>query len=342
MGLAPTSAHAQPSDRLRAVVDSAVMDRVAIGVPGIVVGVYRDTVPVYVRAEGVTDRTTGRAYLPAQRQPIGSITKQITAVAVLALVDAGRLALDDTVGAYVPGFRASHAGVTVRQLLNQVGGIGRYEQRFALGAPASSDTVLRVIAAAPTEFAPGARFAYNNANYYLLGAIIERVTGRVWHEHLAEAFFAPLGMHHTAPCAPSPADTITGYMRAGGPVTARPPMPVLTTAAAGSLCSTVADLARWASALHHGRLLTPASYALLSTPAALPNGAPNAYGMGMVRAAIDSLPRLWHNGALTSGFNAQLAYYPADDLTIVVMANGFPAEVEEVDAAAYRAWRRGR
>ncbi len=325
--------------RLRSTVDSSVAARLAEGVPGLVVGVFRDTVPLYVQSGGRSVMATGRAYDRMQPQPIGSITKQFTAVAVLDLAERKMLALDDSIGRWFADMPAPLTQITVRQLLNQTSGLGRYEARFAFASPSSADTVVRTIVSLPLAFAPGSRFAYNNANYYLLGEIIRRVTGDAWHEQMRRRFFEPLGMQHTSPCSPVPADSLVGYMRAGGTPAARLPIPEPMTGAAGALCSTVHDLARWAGALHGSRLLSAEAYRLLHTPAVLPDSAANSYGMGMVRANAGSLPWWWHNGALTSGFYSQLAYYPADGLTVVVLANAFPAELEAVDAAIYRAWR---
>lgn len=336
---ATTSPESDALARLRLSVDSSVDARIAVAVPGVVVGVFRDSTELYVRSAGESTRSSGRAYRATQPQPIGSVTKQFTAVAVLSLVDSDQVALEDSIGRWFASFPARLRGITVRQLLNQTSGLGRYEGRFMLGAPTSMDTVLQVIAAAAPTFAPGEKFGYNNANYAVLGAIIERVSGESWDRFLASRFFQPLGLQQTNPCELTPADSLVGYMRAGATPAPRPPIPVLMTNAAGALCSTVHDLARWAHALHSGRLLSPESYALVHTPPALPDGTPNAYGMGLVSARVGRHPRWWHNGALTSGFHAQLAYYPDDRLTIIVLANAFPAELEAVDEAAYRAWR---
>ena len=325
--------------RLRRSVDSSLDARVAVGVPGLVVGVFRDSAELFVKSAGESVRSSGRSYRATQPQPIGSITKQFTAVAVLGLIDSGQVALDDPISRWFPSFPARLRSITVRQLLNQTSGLGRYEARFMLGAPVSMDTVLQVIAAAAPTFAPGEKFGYNNANYVVLGAIIERVSGVSWDRFLASRFLQPLGMRQTGACEITPADSLIGYMRAGAQPAPRPPMPVMMTSSAGALCSTVHDLARWAHALHSGQLLSAESYTWLHTPPALPDGTPNSYAMGLVSSRVGSHARWWHNGALTSGFHAQLAYYPEDRLTIIVLANAYPAELEAVDEAAYRAWR---
>ncbi len=326
-------------DRVRTTVDSVLNARIAEGVPGMVIGVFRDTTPLLVASRGVTSLETSRPYAAAQQQPVASITKQFTAVAILALVDARALSLDDPVVRWVPDLPASHRSLTVRQLLQQYSGLGRVENRFAAAPPANTDSVVRMIARVPPEFAPGTRFAYNNANYILLGAIIEQLTGRTWSEHLYERFFSRLDMSSTSPCAPTPADSLVGYMRAGLAPTARPSLPLSLLGAAGGMCSTVRDLALWVHALHDGRVLSDSSYLALRTPPTTRGSSQQGYAMGMVRSTNGPLTRLWHNGALTSGFNAQMSFYPDDSLTIVVLSNAFPAGVEETDAAVYRSWR---
>ncbi len=330
---------AQDISRLRAAVDSLANARLADGVPGLIIGVYRDTTPVLLHVAGRADMTTSQPLSVNRPMPVASVTKQFTAVAVMALVDDGRIELDAPASRYIPHLPSTHREATVRQLLHHTSGIGRVEPLFAARPPLTTDTVLRAIAGAKVEFAPGERFAYNNANYLLLGAIIEHVTGIAWDAYLHSRFFVPLGMHNTRSCAPVASDSLVGYMRAGGTPTARPPIPTTLTGAAGALCSTPHDLAHWSRALHQGSLLSPAGYATLRTPPTVADAPNHTYAMGVVRGSNGGRTRLWHNGALTSGFNAQLSHYPDDSLTIVVLANAYPAEVERVEAAAYLAWR---
>ncbi|MGZ8378982.1 MAG: serine hydrolase domain-containing protein [Gemmatirosa sp.] len=332
-GVAPLAA--QPA-ALAAVADSLAAARLSRdSVAGVVLAVYRAGQPVLRRAYGRADVEAGRAMTPGTALPIASITKQFTAAAVLRLVDSGRVQLDAPAATYLPELR-QHGAITVRQLLHQRSGLGRYERAYPLLPPASAAAVLATIDSAAAEGPAGDRFAYNNANYYVLGLLAARVAGDAsWDAHLARVFFRPLGLAATRACGagdPGPA----GYTVGGGARRPGAPLSALVTGPAGGLCSTADDLARWSAALHGGRLLSSASYALMTTPST-GAGPANAYGMGAVRAALEGRAKLWHNGGLTWGFNTMLAHYPADSLTVVVLANSYPARAEETEEALARA-----
>jgi D-alanyl-D-alanine carboxypeptidase len=339
--LVPSVAGAQSAAsvmRARLAADSVAAAMLRDSVAGVVIGAFRGAEPLFMAAHGQADLQSGRPLRSDEPLPIGSITKQFVAVAVLALAEEGRLTLDDPVTRFLSELGDGFRGITIRQLLHQTSGIGRYEGAFQTGPPGSSEAVVRVIAAATKEFAPGARFAYNNANYYLLGVLIERVTDQPWHAFLRARFFGPLGMTHTGLCGDdAPDGAATGYLVFGRRVD-RAAIPAVMTGAAGALCSTVTDLGVWSHALHTGTLLTPAWGRLLSTPPQLPGVQPAPYGMGAVVAHLDGNRELWHNGALTSGFSSMLAYYPDDSLTVVVLANSFPARPEPAVRAIARAW----
>ncbi|HEX6250682.1 MAG TPA: serine hydrolase domain-containing protein [Gemmatimonadaceae bacterium] len=340
--LIPSLAGAQaltPAERARHAADSAAAALIADSVAGVVIGVFRGTTREFTSAYGYADVAARRRMTADAEMPIASITKQFVAAGVLALVDEGRVNLDDQIAKHLPPMSA-HGNVTVRQLLHQTSGIGRYESAIQTRLLSSTDDVVQVIAEAPVEFQPGERFSYNNANYLLLGALIERVTGQRWDEYLGARFFARVGMAHTRGC-PDGAEpgSVVGYMSAGGPRVRRARLPLVLTGASGGLCSTAADLARWSVALHGGELLSPAGTAAMITPLPLPAQAgAGAYAMGTVVSMLDGHRELWHNGALSSGFHSMLAYYPDDSLTVVVLTNTFPKRPEPAARAVARAW----
>lgn len=322
------------SASLARLADSIAAARLGDSVAGLVIGVYRDGRPLVRRAWGTADSARARPLTPDATLPIASVTKQLVAVAALRLVDEGRLALDAPASRWLPSLAGSARDVTVRQLLNQRSGLGRYE-RLAVARPVSKEAVVRIIDSLPRSAAPGTRFEYNNANYYLLGAIVERVTGLDWDAYLERTLLAPLGMTHTRRCGGIDDAGVAGWTRMppSGPRARGVRVPAVAQEAAGALCSSADDLALWSAALHGGRLLSPASYAALVTP---PDST-GRYAMGTVAQPLGGHRRYWHNGAIQSGFSAQLAHYPDDALTIVVLANTFPARLEEVETTLARA-----
>lgn len=324
------SVHAQSNSeavaRASTIADSIAGARLADGAPGMIIAVYRDGTPLFRRAYGQADPEHGNPLAADAPMRLASITKQFTAAATLKLIDEGRLTLDAPVTGFVPLLGAAGEGVTVRHLLTQRSGLGRFEPAFAQAPPATANDVVRAIAVAPRQGAPGARFEYNNANYYLLGEIITRIAGAPWERYLADRLLIPAGAAGIRPCDARD-DGVRSYLLTGNlSRRAMPTLPNVLLGAAGELCASADDLARWSGALHGGHLLSDTSYRLMVTP--LPG---SEYAMGTVASSLGGMSRLWHNGGLSSGANTVVAHYPSQRLTVVVLANGFPVRPEDVE-----------
>lgn len=260
---------------------------------------------------------------------IGSVSRQFTAAAILLLNERGRLRLDDAVAEYVPDVKTPN--LTLRMLLNQRSGLPdmntlAFMQRVRPLARRSDGTfdmqrVAKEIAALPRDFAPDANFEYSTSNYFVLGAIVERVA----HEPLA-AFFEenilrPLGMTRTAYGKPAAVDDVAiGYrLEEGGAIRRAYPWDLAWLGGAGALTSTVEDLARWNTALLSHRILTPASLAQMWRGADAGRGQ-GSYAMGWIEDALGSHRYLWHNGEV-GGFHALNVIFPGDDLAFTLLAN---------------------
>ena len=217
--------------------------------------------------------------------PVCSLTKQFTAVLVLQLIDAGKLRLDSTLQEVLPGFRPDEAGraVTVRQLLTHSSGLPSLEaalpeedgvEGFYRLTDLDFDhpqTVLERYLRGPLRFAPGSRFDYNNADYWTLGVIVERLSGQTYESLLAERVLKPLGMTHTGLASrlhPLPAGSAQGRVRdpKSGAVQAGPSLRLENFWASGAMYSTAEDLLRWDVALDEGSLLSPAMQQAMFTP----------------------------------------------------------------------------
>ena len=308
----------------RAPIEVAVAKAMAAsGTRGASVTVARAGEFVYAHGFGVRDAGTSAPVEAETIFPIGSITKQFTAAAILLLARDRKLDLEAKAADYVA--LAPHGTrYTVRHLLQQTTGLADYTAVPAfLSTVATSPTItpegmLALIAHLPLAFAPGTRFEYSNSNYVVLGMIVEAVArlpyGRFVHERIAQ----PLGLAHlTFGPPPGGAGVTRGYEpQSGG--TAVTPWTPQATYAAGGLYAAPADLVRWDEAFFAGRLLDARSVTLLTTPPAL--AVPTEYAMGWLRGTLDGHPMIWHNGGVI-GASARNAYFPDHRIAVVVFAN---------------------
>lgn len=323
------------AERVVAASDSIAAVLRADSVPGLAIAVYHASEPVLVRAYGFADLAQLRRLRTRDPIEVASVTKQLVAVAVLRLVDQHRLTLDDSAARFITPLGARYPAVTVRQLLSHTSGLARVDDQLLAHPPRDGAAVVAVIAAAPPESAPGTEFAYNNANYHVLGAIIERLTGQHWDEMLEREFFRPLEMKHTRACAPRVSGRATGYIIIGGYRHPGTPLPPVATGAAAGICASVEDLARWTVALHGGRLLDTATYRAMTTPA---SGGESGYGMGTMVGTFSGHRTIFHPGGTGSGARSLVAYFPDDSLAIVLLANAEPVDLDRVEAAITAAW----
>lgn len=283
---------------------------------------------------------------------IGSITKTFTAALVMQLVQAHKLSLSDHLGQFVAGLPFGQK-VTIAELLDHTSGIADYinstPSMLGPDCPSSSGSaakcpplspaqVVKWLAARPLEFSPGTQFSYSNSNFYLLGLVIERVTGQAYASYLAAHVLRPLGLSHTGPCPPAmhPPAQAQGYADNIGLGTPEAVSNVPTDSegfSAGELCSTAGDLVRWANDLASGRVVAPGTCKEMATPAPLPGGVSAPYGYGLVLSPVDGQPSVGHDGG-TPGFSSVVFHLRALDLNIAVCFNTGDAVVAKLVESA--------
>jgi CubicO group peptidase (beta-lactamase class C family) len=286
------------------------------GLPGLTIEIAKKGKSLYSQAYGYADASTCRRADVSNAYQIGSITKQFTAAAVLQLEQRHELNIDGPVSLYLPNY-AFDSRITLRMLLNQTSGLQDYLNfpqvpDWAHGA--DQGAVLSAIAAVPLEFDPGTAFAYSNSNYYLLGAIVEAVSGATFAGYLKAAILDPLGLQSTSLTQPSSAaDPYVGII----------PDPSFYFSA-GALWSNVVDLTTWDAALTSGQVLDAQHFADWTTP---PQGipqyqtsTPTDYAMGWVRDSLLGRTFLWHNGQ-TSAYTAFNGVFADDGLSIAIVTN---------------------
>jgi CubicO group peptidase (beta-lactamase class C family) len=260
---------------------------------------------------------------PDTKFRLGSITKQFTSALILQLVEQGKINLDDSIRKYYTEAPQSWQPVTIHHLLSHQSGIPSYTDLpgfFAKQAmsPRTPAEIIQLTQDMPLEFDPGTKYKYDNTGYILLGYVVEKVTGRSYEEQLHKAILDPLGMKDTGydnfiAIIPHRAE---GYMYGpGGKFQHAPYLDMTLPYAAGSLYSTVDDLAKWDQALYGTAVLSEASKQKMWTP----NRSDYGYGW-MIAKRFGNLTALEHGGGI-NGFNTMIVRIPEKKLLVVVLSN---------------------
>ncbi len=291
---------------------------------------------------GLANMEWGIPNAPDTKFRVGSITKQFTSALVMQLVDEGKLSLDAKLSEVLPGYRKDTGDrVTLRQLLNHTSGIPSYTDSPSFRAEISRDPyavgdMVTTLCSGDLQFEPGSTFRYNNCGYVLLGAIIEKATGKRYETALQERILDPAGMadtgyDHAATVLPRRAQ---GYQRTPGGVVNAPYLDMSLPYAAGALYSTVRDLYRWDRALESDKVLSAKAKALMWTPGL------GHYGFGWTIATAPIGPGgaertvISHGGGI-NGFATNIARIPADGNLVVFLCNTGAARYEAMSAGVW-------
>ena len=307
-------------------------------VAGLTIGVKRGGDLLLVKGYGDADIENSVPMTAGTVYRIGSLTKQFTAAAVMQLVEVGLMSLDDPMTQYLPDYPTQGHEVSIRHLLTHTSGIKSYTSLgdvFWLKAgllDLSHTEMLELFHDEPFDFAPGEEYRYNNSGYYLLGMIIEEVSGESYDDYLDAHLFGPLGLSRSSYCHESQIirGRADGYEQGDGRLLNDRSISMNTPGAAGALCSTVPDLLSWTVALRSGRVVSPASYEAMTTSGLLSDGSATGYGLALRVAPLGGHSRVAHTGGI-NGFSTVMAHYPESDLDIVVLSNtssGAPRQIE--------------
>jgi D-alanyl-D-alanine carboxypeptidase len=322
---APPGASAAPA-ALAARIDRYLAATYPAAEPGATVLVEKDGATLLRKGYGMANLELGVPLRPEMVFRVGSITKQFTAVAILQLAAQGKLALDDDITRYLPDLPTQGRTITLENLLTQTSGIKSYTSldrwRARMREDISVAQMVDLLKNEPLDFAPGEKWLYSNSGYFLLGAVIEKVTGKPYAQYLAESLLAPLGLAHTScdedgPLVPG---RVAGYEGTPGRYQNAAYLSMTHGLGAGALISNVDDLARWARALTSGALLRPDLFTRMTTSYHLKDGRPTGYGYGLVLWSYGGHRVIEHNGGI-NGFAAELLLLPDDHATVVVLSN---------------------
>jgi D-alanyl-D-alanine carboxypeptidase len=295
--------------------------------PGATVIVTRNGKAVFRKAYGLANVAENTPMQPDMQLRIGSITKQFTAVGILMLAEQGKLSVSDDVRKHLPDFPDKGSAITIEHLLQHTSGIPNYTSLKAFRSLPDEGVTLaqvyEVFAKEPLDFAPGERYSYSNSGYFLLGLIIEKLSGMKYHDFVAKNIFEPLGMQDTAHegFERSTKRHIQGHRLNGKEIVAVKDIDVTLAYAAGALVTTVDDMARWDAAVGSGKLLKPVTWRQAFTSCRLPQNAPCHYGYGWNIGTLAGHKMIHHGGSIP-GFTAQALRLPDDKVFVAVLTNG--------------------
>jgi CubicO group peptidase (beta-lactamase class C family) len=300
-------------------------------VPGMSVAVLRGDSVLLARGYGYANVEHHIPATDSTVYPVGSVSKQFTAAAIVMLAEQGRLGLDDPITRYLPEGSAPWPGVTIRHLLTHTSGVPQ-DTAPDWRRDYTEAELARSAAAQPLEFTPGDRQSYSSTGYVLLGIIIHRVTGKFYGDFLREHLFRPLGMRTAR--VNSDADIVPN--RAAGYYLVNDTLknqewvsPSINSTADCCLSFTVRDLAQWAIGLNHAKGLGRAGLEMSWTPVRLNDGGTYPYGFGWNLTQQRGYRRIGHSGAWL-GFQATIQRYPDFDITVIVLANLAQAKPESL------------
>lgn len=295
--------------------------------PGAAVLVSRRGEVIYRKGFGFADLENRIPVTPDTVFPIGSVSKSFTGLAIMQLVEQGKVSLDAPVGQYLADYRGPARSVALRHLLNHTAGIPNYTalEEFPPDPQLhqTHEQVMGYFAERPLLFAPGTRMAYSNSNTYLLGMVVEKVTGRALADYLRANVFGPFRMSHThfADYRPIIEHRSRGYDLEGDQYLNAQQYDVDYPFAAGAILSTVDDLLRYQQGVFEGDRVSAQTRERLLTLDTLGDGTRTYYALGcLIVRQFEGHRKISHSGVI-SGFSSHYAYYPDDQVTIVLLTN---------------------
>ena len=321
--LAPVTLAAKLGDRI----DTIMAASYPGDGPGAAAIAVREGKVVYRGARGMADLENGLELSPESVFRLGSITKQFTAASIMLLVERGELSLSDPLTQFLPDYPVHGHTITVENLLTHTSGIFNYTNipgymQTRIRSDLSTEKLIDEFKDQTIDFAPGERFSYSNSGYVLLGAIIEKVSDQSYEEFVQKNIFDRLGMEHSYYGSHTRLipDRARGYGGAPGNWSNAPYLSMTQPHAAGSLLSTVDDMARWNAALFGGELLKPESVERMIQTFELNDGEKSAYGFGLGIGALKGRTAISHGGGI-HGFSTFATHLPEDKIFVAVLTN---------------------
>lgn len=267
---------------------------------------------------------------------IASITKQFTAVAILQLVEQGKISLQDSLQKFVPAYPSKGFVITIENLLTHTSGIKDYMQidfqnQYMERWDFMPKQLIDSFKSYPLEFAPGTKFSYSNSGYYLLGYIIEKVSGKKYQTYIQENLLKPLGLTHTyfdrgGIIIPK---RVNGYRKDDSGLKNEDFWSPTIEYSAGGLISNVGDLLKWHNGLYSYQILRKENLEKAFICYHLKDGTETGYGYGWFLKSSNGIKSIEHEGGII-GFKSNEIFYPAEDVFIAILCNSGAAPIDEI------------
>ena len=296
--------------------------------PGCALAVVKDGHIIYEHGYGMANLELSVAITPQSVFDIGSVSKEITALAILLLVQDSKISLDADIRKYLPEMPDYGSPITIRHLLHHTSGLRNYDDLFDLeGIPEADLTTDRdamelIVRQKGVNFKAGEEFLYSDTNYFLMSQIVKRVTGQTLRQFAQQRIFGPLGMTSThfhddhTMIVPRRATGYAPHNGGGFEID----MSDFEQVGDGSVMTTVEDLFKWDQNFDHPEVGGSDAIRHLTTPGALNNGQPIPYGMGLFIDHYRGLNWFHHSGEWV-GYRAALSHFPDQHFSTLVTCN---------------------
>jgi CubicO group peptidase (beta-lactamase class C family) len=318
---------AQSDDHLAKSVDSLVSPQFEGNQPGISILIAKKGQIVYQKAFGSANVELNTPMQPDNVFRIGSITKQFTAVAILQLVEQGKISLQDSVQKYIKDFPSKGATITIENLLTHTSGLVDYTSMndpdpYIERRNFTARFLIDYFKKDPLQFKPGTKYSYSNSNYLLLGYIVQLVSGEPYHQYMQDNVIKRAGLTHTLYAEEKiiVPNRVQGYTRDNGFFENCEYQTLSMGFACGDLLSNTEDLYQWNNSLLSGKVISKASLDKAFTPYKLSDGTLSSYGYGWFIEPLYGSSCIHHEGQ-TSGFIALEKYFPKEDIYISILTN---------------------
>jgi len=316
---------------------------------GVSVLVSKNGEIIYEKGFGYADIGNKVPVTPDTKFRIGSITKQFTASAILKLQEEGKISVTDKLSKFIPDFPRGDE-VTIHHLLTHTSGIHSFTDRpnflKYVTLSITSKSLVDSIKTWPYDFNPGDRYLYNNSGFFILGYIVENISGKSFGEYLNETFFKPLGMNSTGVYSTTLLldNEAYGYSIENGKILKALNWDMSWAGGAGAIYSTVKDLYTWNEAIFNGKVLKEESLKAAFTPVVLNNKEKSDYGYGWAFQDVRGYKFISHGGGL-QGFLSFLERQPENKITVAVLCNSTPPPdginpgANAISIAEYLLWK---